>query len=268
MSAPFCTHCGRAKSNSKNKWIFGIMIALGACAATLGALTVTGVLRFNSGGPGPSVLSQRSSSGPAVLQATAEPPKPVFEKTVKGMPDNIRQYLEFVEKTEKKKVDLTNNMLAVAMRMLAGGGIGMQLGQIENLSDPDAPSVGPNGKAPVVEDASAEIQKAVQNFEDLAKEFDAVTPPPECSALATYFSRGLNEIPGQAKDILGMIGNSQGGDVTELQKARGKSGATIDRYFGEADAELGRICDHYETRKWFSIAKDIGGDSKLMIPGF
>ncbi|MEA2552890.1 MAG: hypothetical protein QOJ65_1066, partial [Fimbriimonadaceae bacterium] len=48
--------------------------------------------------------------------------------------------------------------------------------------------------------------------------------------------------------------------------AQGTSGEGIDAKFAASDELLSQICDHYDTRKWFSISQDLGGGALIKMP--
>ena len=60
----------------------------------------------------------------------------------------------------------------------------------------------------------------------------------------------------------------------EVQKISGEiwgmteASKVIDRAGGATDGLRGDICAKYETRKWFDIARDIGGGGMMGMPGF
>lgn len=273
-NAPFCSQCGLSMkaapaggaSNSRAAIPIAIGATLGIILLALWGAVAAGWLRFGAKAPASESLRVQASASGGALQLPAKATgQPALDKSALTMPDDVRKYLEFLEKIEKKKVDLSNRMIAelqiFATKLKTFGGA-------EGLLNHDE-DVGGDGKRPDTETQGA-LNGVKADWTSLVDEFKSYPPPAECQPLADNYYHALAEIPGMAGDIMELFDLIAKDPATALQKAKGMqntSSEQIDRYFKASDGQLGDICTKYNTAKWFTIREDVGGGS-LAMPGF
>lgn len=235
---------------------------LGAVFALLGVGAVVGIL-FATG----ALQLRGSQSNPAIVQR-AEPTAPIVAKGPKQMPDDIRAWLEHLERIEKKRVELTQAQLVQVTVMgtqLKGVGIADILGSMLEESESS------ETKPPELRKAEGTVADVRKPWADLAVEFATMPPPQGCQEVAVNYDQALRETGATMGDILdamnGAMENPQAA-IQALQKIRGQHIGSIDEAAGKADQGVQAICDAYDTRKWFTIQRDIGGGlPTLTVPG-
>ncbi len=137
----------------------------------------------------------------------------------------------------------------------------MKTGQItDQLKDP-------------LEDNSKNQSVGLEKFKQAAKEkrvewadlttyFESKAPPAECASTSGAYREALGETSSMMVEILDAIGKSAedpDAALKSLSKMQGTSGGRIDASAKKTDQLVQKICDKYKTRKWFSVASDVGG---------
>lgn len=276
----FCPHCGQFLAAAaqggmavpmaaarRQTTVWAVVGTIAAILALALGLKAAGLFQFGSRNPDNRSLVAAGAAAPDTLGLRGSGPKPILQdqgKNAPGMPDDVRRYLEHVERIERKKVDLTSRMMA---EMTVLGTKLKGFGDAEGIMNHD-PDLGGDGKRPDKE-ANDALGDLKPRWEALVEEFKSVPPPPSCVPLRDDFYRALSEIPGMVGDIADVLKLVETDPTAALQKAQGMRGSSsdaIDKYFGAADSDLGEICSHYNTSKWFEIKRDIGGGS-LALPG-
>jgi len=202
-------------------------------------------LKANAADGQTPLFRAEGSNGPSVMQQTAERIK---------MPDDIRKWLEHLERIEKRKNDLAMqqvaNMMVLMQKMkVLGGDLGA-------LTDPDSEATSPT------DTAQSEFKDLTPEWNKLISDFQAYPPPAECKPIADDYNHALNEIPGMMADITDLLKTAASDPQNALTKAyklQNTSSNGIDKYLGRTDDGVGDICRKYETSKWFSIKTDVGG---------
>lgn len=205
--------------------------------------------------PPPDTLQVRATAPPASLNVEAQRPT--------GMPDDIRRYLEHVERIEKRKQELANEQVSQMTVMLAqmqAGAMAIQMAEAGAVDPEEAPH----------RQTQTTIRSLKPDWQALVDEFRSVRPPAELLPLANDYYRALNEVPAMAGDIADLLNSVASDPASALTKARNMrntSASTIDTFFRKSDTALGEICAKYNTDKWFSIKSDVGGGASFAIPG-
>jgi hypothetical protein len=98
---------------------------------------------------------------------------------------------------------------------------------------------------------------------ELKREFDSYPPPAECETIADSYSHALDETGGMIGDILDAVDLSKNDTTKALETLYGMKNTSkaIDEFGVQTDQKVQAICDHYNTRKWFSINSDFGNSS-------
>ncbi|MBN9503054.1 MAG: zinc ribbon domain-containing protein [Armatimonadetes bacterium] len=170
------------------------------------------------------------------------------------MPDDVRRWLEHLERIEKRKNDLSLKQLAdmtvLMQRMKVLGGMSSLLGGDDEEDTPPT------------KEAEQEFNDLQPEWNQLISDFRSYPPPAECKPIADDYSRALLEVPGVTSDIANILTNAMDNPQEALQRAyklQNTSQNVIDKYFRESDNKVGNICSKYNTSKWFSIKSDVGG---------
>lgn len=231
------------------------MVSLLVVGGLVAILFATGALQLR-GNPPTAAITQRGEAPPAV---TAKGPK--------QMPDDVRAWLEHLERIEKKRVALAQKQLSQVLVMgsqIKGAGIAEVLGSMLSESE-EEPT-----KAPELEQAEATVADVRKPWAELADEFGAMPPPSGCQEVAVSYDQALRETGATIGDIQDVLTNAMAnpqGAIEKLQGIRGGHIGSIDASAGKADAGVQAICDAYDTRKWFMIQRDIGtGMPGLTMP--
>ncbi len=215
------------------------------------ALTAEGLGGF------PSTLEARGSTGPPTLPA---------QGSRRLMPDDVRRWLEHLERIERRRIEMTELQMASAMASMmtlqAGGGMDALKGLLEGDSgegwDP--------GKTNPVDSASRDFDAMRADWTALTDEFNALAPPVECQSIRNEYDQVVRETGAMILDILRAVDQADE-DRTKALAAligmQGRSESRIGLPATRSDRLVQEICDKYETRKWFSIARDVGGGGSL-----
>lgn len=235
-------------------------IILAICAAVAGLLGIffglraAGLLQLGQK-TGVPVLTAKGSNGNAVMQQVASggPAVTQQKEQIISMPDDIREWLEHLRKTEEKRVHLTQGQLTDALvektkGSIAGGADAVQA-LANGIDDPNSEM------KPPTEGLARLLKKMHDDCVGLTEHFDSVKPPEECVPIRNAYDQALNETSGELGDIADHLA---AGDIDRLLKMKGQSKANIDSPAKTTDRLVGEICEKYHTRRWFSIQSDIG----------
>lgn len=251
---------GAANENRKKAILFSVIGGL-AVLAIMSGLVATGVLRFGSQAPNQKNLQASGEAPPPSLVATGEPGPPNLQATGQKivMPDDVRKWLEHLERIENRRMEMSRLQVAKAMEMLvalqAGGTLEMLNGLIEESMGGEEVTV--PGPVKETTDTAASIRQA---WQQLNQDFLAYPPPAECVPIRDQYDPVLRETGAMIGDVIGAVeGATENRDaaLAALMGMQGKSKG-IDRSAVETDGMVQTICDKYETRKWFTITADVG----------
>jgi len=234
-----------------------VLVALGAAGLIVAGLAFSGLLRVRapSAPPGPIVKAE-----PTVPLVTKAPERKV-------MPDDIRAWLEHLEETEKRRIDLSQRQimsLMVEMQQLKASEFTDALSEL--MGDPFDEG---KQEAPTIEKAKSIANDVKPAWQDLQTFFESMPPPEECRTIAADYGQTLQETGATVSDILGIVATASGDPQGSVEKLRGimkSNKAMIDEPAVRADHGVQAICDKYETRKWFEIKGDVGGGGLFAVP--
>lgn len=225
---------------------WGTVVGLLAIGGLMAVLFATGVLQLR-GNPPQAAITQQGTV-----------PPPITAKGPKQMPDDVRAWLEHLERIERKRVALAQKQLAqvlVVGTQLKGTGIADILGSM--LSDGEESTTPPE-----IEKAQSTIADVRKPWAELADEFNTLPPPPGCQEVAVAYDQTLRETGATVGDIQDVVTNAMADPqaaIEKLQAIRGSHTSSIDDAATRTDKGVQAICDAYDTRKWFSITRDVGG---------
>jgi hypothetical protein len=254
-------------------WILGGALLL--MALLVG--TVGSRLLFSGQSAGGPVTKAGQEAGGGVTEARTPPPAPVTRveaepqpmtpKMAKTMPQDVLDWLKHLERTEKKRHALaTEQISALLAQMVMLSGIGATDAVAQSLLDDPEKDF---EKTPATE-IRDQTRAQKREWRDLIAYFDSVPPPTECVPIRNAYGTALGETQSMIFEVLDAIGTAAEDPklaVQSLMNLRGKSHSRIDVSARETDGLVQDICDKYDTRKWFSIAGDVGGGMGGVLGG-
>ncbi|MBX7133629.1 MAG: zinc ribbon domain-containing protein [Fimbriimonadaceae bacterium] len=284
--AKFCMNCGQpapvtapaagssvpmawpqTKSNAGVWWAIGSVLVIAAVVFGLGAV---GILRLRGADKSGPMLVQTGPEQGKILARKAEDPPPVLQRHQDDpirMPDDVRAWLEHLERIERAKQELQRDQmddLMISMRSIDQLVAGFAT---EGLMDPDAPdnpTAGVNDFLP--------IEKMTADWKELRRKFNQEGPPcpEECKPLRDEYDTALAQVPGVLSDINAIAGDlfdpAKKEKIKDLREVQKSHRDYIDKPLTKSDRLVGEICDRYDTKKWFDIKVDSGGI--MGMPGF
>lgn len=246
-------------SDSKRKWI-----ALGAGAATLVILLIAGIgfglLGIGRSAP-PTVLPKVAQTAP-VLPKTAEP-APVLPKApevAQGMPDDVRRWLEHLERIERRRRDMSGGQVGELLAMMTR----MQTAPIRDML-PGAMGTGEEtgeNTMRAAEDLQLNTARKREEWDSLRQDFLSLPPPPDCAPIQAEYNQVLTEtgtMMTEIMDAVSMASENPDAALSALTRMKGTSGGRIDNAAVATDRKVAEVCNKYQVRKWFDIAADVGG---------
>lgn len=277
--AQFCSMCGFGLANIEpprlsppdprrtTLWtvVFALVILLAALGVGLG-----GLLRANAQSAPSGVTAARADAPPpSLLEVQKDAPSGVLQRNQKGMPLDIREWLEHLERVEKRRRDLSLHQIGsfmATMTTLQVAGVQDMLKDL--MGDPTELEGDP--KPSSADKVHTEVEQARNDWRKLREEFESKPPPSDCVPIRAKYEVALRETSGMMMDLMDALDRAMSSNdpeemkriVSELYGMKGKS-APIDQAGGETDALVSDICRKYETHKWFSIARDIGGGGMM-----
>jgi len=265
---------------SKKKVGLIALIAGLAILALFGGLFATGALRLGSkqnpdanlqasGKNSPPTLQASGEQPPPSLVATGEQPPPNLQASAakKYMPDDIRAWLEHLERIEKRKCKLVSEQIAAA------------LVQLQYLLGADATKDILNGllketsgdPADEMENPANETKKSIgelnHEWDVLITDFNSFPPPPACVPLRNEYDQHIREVKGQIGDIVRVFDSASDNPDAAIEILRGiqkDNRKGIDQPGVRSERLLEEVCAQYDTKPWFSIDPDPGRGKGLL----
>jgi hypothetical protein len=281
--AGFCMHCGqpltgsapiaqvavgpapafpnpKAGQSKKLTWI-AVGTALAMVLALLIGLQATGLLEIGARNPKVAALRAEGKTDQVPLlraEGTAPGGQSLGATAEKiAMPDDVRRWLEHLEKIEKRKNELSMQQLSqMAVLMKQMQVLGPSMGILNELEGEDGGDLGPSSTA---KDSFDSLRP---EWNQLIADYRSLPPPDECRPIADDYYRAISEIPGMNADLASVLSGVEADPAKALESAmrlQNTSANVIDKNLGSADSKVGDICRKYETRKWFDIKTDVGG---------
>ena len=206
-----------------------------------------------------SVLSKSGSIAEPSLPQVSDDPAPALpipENT--PMPADVREWLEHLRKTDARRKKMASSQIGDMLAMMAK----MQTAGIADamkglFGDEDASSQ-PEDK---VQTFTLNVEKKKSEWKELEQFFLSVRAPSECIPVQASYSQALGETRAMIIEILTAVesaGESPERAIAALTAMQGTSSERIDELAKQTDSQVQQICDKYKTRKWFSVASDVG----------
>lgn len=235
-----------------------LALSIGAGALVLLLAVVGGVNALGlTGKRSPAVLAQEGAPPPAVLP-DVQTSNPVLPDEAKGMPEDVRNWLEHLRRTEDKRRSLSSEQIASLTTAMAK----MNSSRITGLIDQILGDGTETPEQPVAEALHLDTQDKRAQWQQLRQEFMQVPPPADCVGIQASYNETLGETSAMIMEVLTALeGASDDPEaaIAALTKMQGTSSERIDVVAKETDSQVQTVCDKYDTRKWFSISSDIGG---------
>jgi len=199
-------------------------------------------------------------NGPASTPAT-------LEAQPKGMPDNVRNWLEHLRKTEQARITLATAQLEQSVKTLTG----LQAGDMTHAMDDDgsdsvsAEKAKENDRAQKVGGDMATMEQA---WKTLLSAFDSVPAPAECVGIKANYDQVVGQTGIMILDIVSKINSASSdpqGALAALTAMQGTSKSKIDVPARAADSGVSDVCKRYDTVKWFDIQSDVGSGTMSQL---
>lgn len=247
----------------------GLVLGSIALVALL-AIGISANLSWGKSGDQPvSVLATASDPATAVLPKVNEPNSTLAQTAPVDtpMPADIRAWLEHLQRIEARRVDITADQIGDMLVFMTG----LQSSKITDaisgiLGEDDIIPTGPTASDRLTN--KAEDTRAAWRL--LVDEFRSMPPPPECVPIAASYDQTLGETSAMMVEIIAAVesaGDNPQAAIAALTRMQGTSSNRIDSLARDADRQVAEVCDRYRTRKWFSIASDVGGGAMGKIGG-
>lgn len=238
-----------------------------AFALLVFALNEAGVLKLGGRIFTPAALqAEGAMSTPGTLQAQGStgPPTLPVEASHRVMPDDVRRWLEHLERIEKRRVSMSETHLAQAMGMMVALQAGGSIESLQSLLQGEVEGAPPTPSP--VETTTRDIDAMRVEWNALTDDFNSVSPPQECLPIRNAYDQVVRETGAMIMDILDTVGQAEQDRTSALAKLMGMQGRSESR-IGEPASKTDRliqeVCDKYDTRKWFSVTRDVGGGGLL-----
>jgi hypothetical protein len=222
----------------------------------------------SSGSTAPATLQASGSSEPApVMQNTAPAPTPILEATKGGMPDDVRRWLEHLQRIEQTRINLAAGQIQEAVKTLTG----LKADDMTHAMDDednnsrDAEEKKQKARAQRVGGDMASMQTA---WRTLLATFDSVPAPAECVGIKSNYDSVIGQTGVMIMDIVGQIksaSNDPQAAVQALTAMQGTSSSKIDVPARAADQGVNGVCKRYDTPKWFDIQSDVGSGAMARL---
>lgn len=260
---------GTVALSNRKAWLIGSLVAVGILAVSLATLSATGALRAFFGG-GTNALRAEGAGGTSALQAegalgsdllkvrgSGTTPPLSARGTKRYMPDDIRRWLEHLERIERMRGELCISQISAGMVDKMGLGSGASLDMAKKiLANPD------DDPTPPDKEMAESNKRHDMGWAELLDDFNSLPPPAECVPIRDKYQQTLDETRKMIEEITGHLDNAAENPqaaIEALQRMIGTSSGRIDKNGIETDRLIGEICARYDTAKWFSINADFGG---------
>lgn len=257
----------------KPVWI--VLASLAFLTAAVWGLSASGFLKQSQAGrsadairaagaerPSDAIRLEGESQAPDML-AQRQQQQPTNSLDLRGerkvMPDDVRKWLEHLERIEKMRGDLSVDQLGHSMSKLVALKLGGSLEMLKSLiNDPTGENPMPSPAEETIEDFGAMREQWVK----LNQQFHSLPPPAECIPIRDAYDICLNETGAMIVEINETVKSADENTDKALSTLLGMQGDSEKR-IGEpakrTDRGVADICHKYETRKWFGISADFGG---------
>lgn len=192
------------------------------------------------------------------MQAADSTPTPTLEAG-NGMPDNVRRWLEHLQKIEQARVALAANQLTDGVRTLAT----LRAGDLNHAMDEDGTDQAAEKRQhdERAQKVGGDMGTMRQAWQTLLSAFDSVPAPAECVGIKANYDQVIGQTGTMILEIVAQIksaSNDPQGALAALTAMQGTSKSKIDVPARAADEGVGNVCKRYDVVKWFDIQGDVG----------
>lgn len=233
---------------------------------------------LNEGNPEAALSAMSASSSPpaGTMQATSTPDVPTMQtkptestptmQQAAGMPDDIRRWLEHLQKVEQARTALAASQLTDSVRTLTG----LQAGDITHAGDEssDDKATETRKQNERAQRVGGDMQTMQQAWRTLLNAFDSVPAPAECASIKSNYDQVISQTGSMIMEIVGHIksaSNDPQSAISALTAMQGTSKSKIDVPARASDKGVENVCRKYDTVKWFDIASDVGGGTMSQL---
>jgi len=236
--------------------VIGLAIGGVGLLRAMGKTPNPGVLQAQGTDPNPGLLRVRTDPASGVTQTTVDPRVPVV------MPDDIRRYLEHLERTERQRIETTKTQLPQLMARAMRAKMSGTMEVLKSLAGGDDEVI----ERPPNEEFANDTAEFQATWRQLVDAFNAYPPPAECVPVRNDYDQALRETGAMIGDVFTLLNDSATNPdaaIASLSKMQGTSAGRIDTAAKGADRGVAALCEKYETKKWFDLAGDIGNSGIL-----
>ncbi len=240
-------------------------VATAPTLSVAGTSTTAPILN-EEGTPMPATMSQTETppaTAPIMSQAAPAPSEvPLLNAAPStAMPDDVRKWLEHLERIERERQSLAASELSSAVTMLTT----LKAEDVTQGLDPNA------------DDSQAEADRRVRqrqnryadtantlrrSWEDLGRRFTAISAPTICLDAQGQYRKTLSETGAMMQELISAVrtaAQNPQAALSALTAMQGTSKSRIDAPARATDSDVASICQKYNTPKWFEIKGDVGG---------
>ncbi|MFI5386596.1 MAG: hypothetical protein ACHQ50_10805 [Fimbriimonadales bacterium] len=212
-----------------------------------------------AGSGAPPVMQSTTSPQAPALQNSSSTPIPTMEAG-NGMPDNVRKWLEHLQKIEQARETLAAAQLQEGVKTLAG----LQAGDITHALDDggdDSQAAEKQKQNERAQHVGGDMGTMRQAWQTLLTAFDSVPAPAECVGIKANYDQVIGQTGTMILQIVGQIKSASSDPqaaIAALTAMQGTSKSKIDVPARAADSGVADVCKRYDTVKWFDITSDVG----------
>jgi len=211
-----------------------------------------------SGSAGPSVTNAPPPGvvgGPSVTNAPPPVPQPSAAPAKAAAPQDVLDYLKFVEETEKARQALLRDTSRALAMTTSAGGIEKMLDWVMDESD----------QADPLSDLKKELGIQAQNWQALLRQFDSRPAPPAAAdfggayrAAVASEAYAMGRVRTVVNDINVSSKESMQQALSGLQQMKSdpNTQGNIDKAVELADAKLGELSNRIGIEKPFKVKKE------------
>jgi hypothetical protein len=199
------------------------------------------------------------------LSLGAQPAGPTTQVGDK-MPQEVRDWLLHLERTERERHRMTKAQMGQAMGLLLGSTASQYKELIGEAYGEESDEQDSHLRNPELHASFTKAAPAMRKgWKDIVSYFNSKQPPAECIPIKNAYEQCLGETGTMMLDVISALEGTGSEDADlgaaadKLMGMMGTSSERIDTLGEQTDRLVGRVCDKYETYKWFSISGDIGG---------
>jgi hypothetical protein len=216
------------------------------------------------------ILTSQGNSAPTMQQAAPAPtpamqdaapaPSPILQDQPVTMPDDVRRWLEHLERIERARQALATQQLSSAVALLGN----MKSQELQGAMDSDEDTTQDAARRRANQRASDYANSAEglrASWNELLGRFKSVPPPAACVGVQAQYLTALGQTGSMILELVNIARNANQNPQAALQALtamQGTSTGRIDTAAKATDGAVLQVCQRYNTNKWFEIKADFG----------